>query len=106
MNRPAVMRVDSSGMTTTGMTPRTPLATFQREIHRATKPPRKPVTRPPRKPAPIVAAIEPPTMPGTRPGRSAMAKAMKPERIGTRKPNDGAADDEEQRGPRRQAERR
>ena len=82
------MRVDSSGMTTTGMTPRTPLATFQLDTHRATKPPRKPVARPPRKPAPIVAATEPPTMPGTRPGRSAIAKAMKPERIGTRKPND------------------
>ena len=77
-------------MTTTGMTPRTPLATFQRVIHRAAKPPSRPVTMPPRKPAPIVAAIAPPTMPGTRPGRSAMAKAMKPDRIGTRKPNAAA----------------
>ena len=88
MNRPAVMSVDSSGVTTTGMTPRTPLATFHWETQRATKPPRKPVARPPRKPAPIVAAMEPPTMPGTRPGRSAIAKAMKPERIGTRKPKE------------------
>jgi hypothetical protein len=38
----------------------------------------------------MVAAIEPPTMPGTRPGRSAMAKAMKPDRIGTRKPKAAA----------------
>ena len=80
------MKVDSSGMTTTGMTPRTPLCTFQPEIQRAAKPPTRPVTRPPRKPAPIVEAIEPPTMPGTRPGRSAIAKAMKPDRIGTRNP--------------------
>ena len=29
MKRPTVMKVDRSGMTTTGMTPRTPLATFQ-----------------------------------------------------------------------------
>ena len=36
---------DSSGMTTTGMMPRTPLATFQRLIHRATKPAAKPVLR-------------------------------------------------------------
>jgi hypothetical protein len=32
----AVMSVDSSGMTTTGMTPRTPLCTFQPAIQRAT----------------------------------------------------------------------
>ena len=31
-------KVDSSGMTTTGMTPRTPFGTFQRLIHRARKP--------------------------------------------------------------------
>ena len=73
-------------MTTTGMTPRTPLCTFQPEIQRAANPPTRPVTRPPRKPAPIVEAIEPPTMPGTRPGRSAIANAMKPDRIGTRNP--------------------
>jgi hypothetical protein len=36
MNRPRVMSVDSSGVTTTGMTPRTPLCTFQPEIQRAT----------------------------------------------------------------------
>ncbi len=73
MNNPAVMSVETSGMTTTGMTPRTPLETFQPETHLAMKPPSRPVTRPPRKPAPMVAEIEPPTMPGTRPGRSAIA---------------------------------
>jgi hypothetical protein len=50
------------------------------------RPPRMPVTMPPRKPALMALAMKPPTMPGTRPGRSAIAKAMKPERIGTRKP--------------------
>ena len=36
----------------------------------------------------MVAAAEPPTMPGTGPGRSAIAKAMNPDRIGTRNPKD------------------
>lgn len=76
MKRPAVMSVESSGMTTTGMTPRTPLCTFQLEIHFATAPASRPVTMPPRKPAFIVTATNPPTMPGTSPGRSAIAKAM------------------------------
>ena len=73
MKRPAVMKVDSSGMTTTGMMPRTPAGTVHPETQRATKPARNPVARPPRNPAPMVAAIQPPTMPGTRPGRSAIA---------------------------------
>ena len=60
--------------------------TFQFEIHLAAKPAMKPVARPPRKPAFMVLAMKPATMPGTRPGRSAIAKAMKPDRIGTRNP--------------------
>jgi hypothetical protein len=90
MIRPPVISTDSSGMTTTGMTPRMPLGTFHRLIQRAAKPPMKPVAMPPRKPAPMVAAMKPSTMPGARPGRSAIANAMNPDRIGTRKLNEAA----------------
>jgi len=38
----------------------------------------------------MVAAMKPPTMPGARPGRSAIANAMNPDRIGTRKLNEAA----------------
>ncbi len=53
----------------TGMTPRTPLATFPGGDPTAPKPREQARDEPPRKPAPIVAATDPPTMPGTRPGR-------------------------------------
>ncbi len=76
-----------SGMTTTGMMPRSTGGISTRWIAITTAPARRPAIRPPRKPALIVSAMAPPTKPGTRPGRSAMPYAMNPARTGTRKPN-------------------
>ena len=63
---------DTSGITTTGMMPRSTGGMSMRWMARTTPPAIRPATRPPRNPAPIVTEIAPPTKPGTRPGRSAM----------------------------------
>ncbi len=105
MNRPAVMSVDSSGMTTTGMTPRTPLCTFQPEIQRATNPPTSPVTRPPRKPAPSSLAIEATDDAGHQAGSVGDGEGDEAGEDRHEEPERGAADDEAQRGPRGEAER-
>ena len=95
-------------MTTTGMRPHAQVGTFQLEIQRATRPPSTPVTRPPRKPAAgslmglgarrreDVGGEAADDEPGTRPGRSAIAKAMKPDRR-ARGTERRLADDEEER---------
>ncbi len=61
-----------SGITTTGMMPRSAFGMRIRWIASTTAPEIRPAASPPRKPASMVSAIEPPTNPGTRPGRSAM----------------------------------
>ena len=98
--------VDSSGMTTTGITPRTPFGTFQRLIHSARKPAMKPVTRPPRKPAPTATEIAPPTKPGTRPGRSAMRVGDEAGQDRDQEPERDGAGLEQQRRPVHAAGRR
>ena len=70
---PLEISVASSGMITTGCSPRTPVGSFHRLIHSATRPARMPPIRPPRKPAPTVTETAPTTKPGAIPGRSAMA---------------------------------
>ncbi len=79
---------DSSGITTTGMMPLIARGTFQRIIHSTRKPAARPDTMPPRKPAPTATETAPPAMPAASAARSAIAQAMYPERIGTRKPNE------------------
>ncbi len=70
--RNPTIAVEISGITTTGMIPRTALGIFTFWIASTTPPAIRPAARPPRKPALMVEAIMPPTNPGTRPGRSAM----------------------------------
>ena len=66
----------SSGITTTGISPRNHCGTFHRLIHSAANPAIRPPTMPPMKPAPTNPATAPAVKPGARPGRSAIAKAM------------------------------
>ncbi len=63
---------DTSGITTTGMIPRSAAGIGARWIAITTPPASRPAARPPRNPALMVSEIAPPTKPGTRPGRSAM----------------------------------
>ncbi len=65
-----------SGITTTGMMPRSACGILARWIAMTTPPAIRPAARPPRNPALMVSEIEPPTKPGTSPGRSAMPYAM------------------------------
>jgi hypothetical protein len=67
------MKVDTSGMTTTGMIPAMPRGTLTRLIHITIAPAIRPAIRPPRNPALISTEISPPTTPATRAGRSPMA---------------------------------
>ena len=67
------MKVDTSGMTTTGMMPAMPRGTLIRLMAMTTAPASRPAIRPPRNPALISTEIRPPTMPATRAGRSPMA---------------------------------
>ncbi len=90
MRKPTIS-VATSGITTTGMIPAMARGTFTRRISSTTAPASRPATRPPRNPAGASSdgtcvAIAPPTMPGTSAGRSPMANAMNPARIGTRNP--------------------
>ncbi len=75
-----------SGITSTGMMPRSVAWTGTRWIAITTAPASRPATRPPRNPAFTVSAMAPPTNPGTSAGRSAIPYAMYPASTGTRKP--------------------